>query len=470
MKNIRTFCSTALGESHGTTNKVCQDSSACFEDAEKELFICAVSDGHGGDMYFRSDRGSKLLVEITIKVIRQFIENADNDLFNVPFTEIPARTTEIKEKIDRKVTSQDDAFRLLFSSIISQWNDGIAIDWSEDPPSKELMQAAKVPETAIESFIEGKGIEFAYGCTLIAFCRTLEFWFAFQLGDGKCIAFDKDAKWNEPIPWDEQCNGSTTTSTCESNPIDNLRYCYGNNKFPVALFIGSDGMDGAYGSTDDLALFYCEILKSFIKNGYEKTVKEIDDSLPLLSSRGISRDDMSVAGVIDLDGIRVLLPVFAKKDLERVQKEFEIAEESYSKNEEIVLEKESELKKKQSEVASLNRIISEYKETIANADAILAVTIEDLKKKDLEVHQSEDDFRHAQSVLARAGEERKVSHNKLESIKKEIKDLNEDDLRIPKSEADMQEVSDRSDANLEIKRGSSSDKEKGFFQNIKKIF
>lgn len=361
MGNIKAFNVTALGESHKVTGKVCQDSSLCFEDVKKGLFICAVSDGHGGDIYFRSDRGSKLLTKITIEAIQQFINKVDSELFTIPYTAIPARTTELKGKIDREVTVQDEAIRRLFSSILSRWNDEIIKDWNEDPPSKEEMQAANVSKSDIKSFLKGKGIETAYGCTLIVFARTQEYWLAIQLGDGKCVVFDANAIWSEPIPWDEQCNGSKTTSTCEANPLDNLRYCYGNTDFPVALFIGSDGLDGSYGNIDDLAVLYSTIIKSFVRNGYENTIKEIEDLLPKLSKIGISRDDMSLAGVIDMDKIPGLLPLLLKKDLENEKKELAIVtEELHEKNEDALLN-ESSLKQMQQEIISLKNKIIEKK-------------------------------------------------------------------------------------------------------------
>lgn len=437
MKNIRAFNSTALGESHKATKKVCQDSSACFEDLEKGLFICSVSDGHGGDMYFRSDRGSKLLVKITIDAIQQFVGSSDNNLFAVPFTSITALTTEIKEKINRKVTNQDDAIRRLFSSIISQWNDGITKDWSEDIPSTEEMQNAKVPESTIKSFIEGNGIEFAYGCTLIAFARTPEYWFAFQLGDGKCIAFDNDAIWNEPIPWDEQCSGSTTTSTCENNPLENLRYCYGNTNFPVALFIGSDGMDGAYGNIEDLALLYTEIVKSFGKIGFEKTVQEIKDSLPILSAKGISRDDMSLAGVIDLDELQKLPPLLKKKDFERAKKDYELAEDNYTKKKDDVLEKDAEIKQKGVKIIDLENTINEQKEIISRANTVLDNAKADLKRNEIEFQRAEEDYKYASSGIEKAEKEKEAAQKRLESLSIEFVETNKEELINQESTSEM---------------------------------
>ncbi|MBW6533915.1 MAG: protein phosphatase 2C domain-containing protein [Mariniphaga sp.] len=421
MKNIITFHSTALGESHRVKNKVCQDAADSFEDSEKGLFICAVSDGHGSDSYFRSDRGSELLVKIAVKAIREFIENIDQKLLTVPFTAIPARNTELKNGTNRQETKQDVAFRRLFSSIISLWNDEIYKDWMEDTPTLEEMQVVKVPETALNSFVEGKNIEIAYGCTLIALARTSEYWFGFQLGDGKCIAFDSKAEWNEPIPWDEKCSGNTTTSICESDALDSFRYCYGNTDFPPAVFIGSDGLDGAYGDIDEfalpgLAMFYSGIIKSFEKNGVEKTQKEIDDSLPILSATGIARDDMSLAGIVDLDEIPLLIPIFRKKELERAKQELESAINIFSKKKENVLLAESSVRQKQEETDRIRTSIKQIEEIIATEKNKLVKFTEDLKKSEIEVQNEQEVLAHLQKGFEKATKEKEELQRKIDTL------------------------------------------------------
>lgn len=465
MKNIRTFNSTVLGESHKASKKVCQDASDCYEDTSKGLYICAISDGHGSDIYFRSDKGAKLLVKIAIDSIRQFVENVDNDLFAVSFKAVSARTTEVKNKVERKVTRQDEAFRRLFASVIAQWNEAITKDWAENAPTMEEMKAAKVPDSAIKSFMNGEEIEIAYGCTIIAIAHTNEYWFAFQLGDGKCIAFDNDAKWSEPIPWDDQCSGNTTTSICEGNSIDNFRYCYGNDNFPVALFIGSDGMDGAYGIIDEyavpgLALFYSSVIKSFVKNGYKITLKEIKDSLLILSARGISRDDMSVAGIIDMNEIPKLLPLIIKADIETAKNELTLAEGVYNTKEKDLLEKESEIKQRQEEVISLKNRVKEQEEISTNANRILITTTEEIKKKEIEIQKAVEDLNFIRPGFEKSAREKDAAQKKLDTLMVESNEL----YSNPESKVEKEDMTIAKDNNDEIEERASSGTKKNWWE------
>lgn len=52
-----------IGESHKLTEKPCQDYA--YADSSVNLSMAIVSDGHGGERYFRSNIGSKFIVEIT---------------------------------------------------------------------------------------------------------------------------------------------------------------------------------------------------------------------------------------------------------------------------------------------------------------------------------------------------------------------------------------------------------------------
>ena len=97
------------------------------------------------------------------------------------------------------------------------------------------------------------------------------YWFAFQIGDGKCVFLTQSngkIECNKSIPWDERCFLNKTTSLCDSQAIDGFRFCYqGDGNFPMAVFLGSDGLDDTYGDEEGLYNFYIELYKlSFVLN------------------------------------------------------------------------------------------------------------------------------------------------------------------------------------------------------------
>ena len=113
-----------------------------------------------------------------------------------------------------------------------------------------------VPKKYQDELSQNLNPEKIYGCTLMCYVQTSTYWFAFQIGDGKCFAFTEDGKWLEPIPWDEQCFLNKTTSMCDSRAIDEFRYCYqGDGVYPMAIFLGSDGIDDSFGANENIVNF-----------------------------------------------------------------------------------------------------------------------------------------------------------------------------------------------------------------------
>jgi len=308
------------GESHKVTNKVCQDYS--LTSSNDSCTIAIVCDGHGGERYFRSDVGSKYAAEVTLESISQFVANVDENLFvNRPYTAIgPTNTIDDTQQL----SDIDSAFRRLFSSIIYKWNERI----EEHAKANGLTDWEKenVPLKYLDEFTAATSLEKHYGCTLMVYVQTPKYWFAFHLGDGKCISFQKVPIWKEPIPWDDNCFLTQTTSLCDYSVIDEFRYCYeGDGHFPIAIFLGSDGLDDSFGESDDLANYYIHFLKILAKDGIEAMEKSFEENLPELS-KNHSKDDMSVACVFNLKEVKDNINLFVGYQLDLVKEKLSALE------------------------------------------------------------------------------------------------------------------------------------------------
>lgn len=305
---MRCFDFHCQGESHKATDKVCQDYSYSHID-EDGLAIAVVCDGHGGKHYFRSDVGARFATEIIANNVREFVNNIDETLLvGKPFTQQAAIQTEIDRQDFRKGKPIDNAFRQLFGSIIGQWQQRIEQHASDNSLTEK--ENEQVEEQYKKEFLSGYKLEKIYGCTLMAYVSTPKYWFAFHLGDGKMISFDREAQWKEPVLWDDRCFLNKTTSICDTDALNEFRYTYqGDGGFPIAVFLGSDGMDDSFGEETNLVNFYVRVAKSLVKDGFDATFADIKETLPLLSKRG-SQDDMSIACVYDEEALKVALPKF----------------------------------------------------------------------------------------------------------------------------------------------------------------
>lgn len=327
MKSIFHFCP---GESHKSTNKPCQD-CAYAEDSE-QLSMAIVSDGHGGERYFRSQIGSQIAVDVTKEAIRFFVENMEQASFtpkNKRSVFDDAQFTEYSSAIateQQEHTNAHKALTWLFSHIITQWNLAIAKHARENDLNdweKEHVEQKYIDEFLAKRDTEDASFEKTYGCTLMAYAQTPGYWFAFHLGDGKCVSMriaEGQLVCEQPIPWDEKCFLNKTTSLCDSNALEEFRYCYqGNGEFPRAVFLGSDGIDDSYGDGEILNNFYIQLFKIIIRKGYDMALKELKKSLPIISQRG-SKDDMSVACVYDdsaLNAMHQFLTTYQQKVMDQ---------------------------------------------------------------------------------------------------------------------------------------------------------
>ena len=298
MKGIHYTCQ---GESHKATNKVCQDYSSIY--IGNECSIAIVCDGHGGERYFRSDIGAKMAADVTTECVKEFLAECSKDVFSgITFTQKESLETEINGGLMQKASRQDNAFRQLFSSIIYRWRECI-LEHARTHPLSDL-EKESLKQEYLDAFNRQESLEKNYGCTLMCYVCSDLFWMAFHIGDGKCISFDKDGNYNEPIPWDERCFLNKTTSLCDENAINEFRYCFcGDGTYPVAVFLGSDGIDDSFGETNNLINFYAQIVKLLAKSSLEEAQAELESTLPRLSKLG-SQDDMSVACVYDETSIQ----------------------------------------------------------------------------------------------------------------------------------------------------------------------
>ena len=298
---MRELHHSCQGESHIKVDKPCQDAS--YSKTTEEMSIAIVCDGHGGERYFRSDVGAQCAIEATKDSVETFIKAVDENLFkDKPLTQKQAIASEAKTNFLTKDTPTDIALRQLFASIIFNWRGKIESHSQNNPLTEE--ERAKVDGRYCDAFESGDGIEKTYGCTLMCYVYTPSYWFAFHIGDGKCIAFDKDGQWSEPIPWDDRCFLNRTTSLCDSGALDEFRYCYcGDGSCPMAVFLGSDGIDDSFGETENMVNFYVQILKMLTNEGEVHAIENLKETLPQLSKIG-SKDDMSVACLYDEEKLK----------------------------------------------------------------------------------------------------------------------------------------------------------------------
>jgi len=342
----QTFAETTKegGESHKKTNKPCQDRSFAFP--VTGMYIVVVADGHGSDNCFRSEYGAEFAVKAAKKGIHDFIKNLKGKEF--PLEENFAR--QVKKLagniVDNWIFQVSEHYRLY--PITEEDKDYTTPEgktqhfkglknFKVDNTYRDLYLKEAAGDASVKGGLladdERPVTRHAYGATLIAAAVTKDYWFGIQIGDGKLTAFYPDGSYDQPVPWDDKCYLNVTTSICDDDAMERARvYVKKRNGFaaaidaigaikklkddrpmPSAIFLNSDGVDDSFPIEDNMdhmaKKFYYPVLRTFIDNdddpakGWKTSVDELANFLPDLSKRG-SGDDISVAGIIDMDAVK----------------------------------------------------------------------------------------------------------------------------------------------------------------------
>lgn len=333
MSQVYTFHETVIGHLHVLNEFPCEDASASFSADDGRYYIAVVADGHGSKSCFRSAYGSRTATEVALECLQQFAATA-------------LASEETEDRFYKDMFSnpryRQMTIRQLTDTIIAGWHDRVLDDYKNNPPSIEEMgeSAAK--------YEGGKNVAHIYGTTLIAALQLSKCLVLIQQGDGRCNVFYTDGSIGQPIPWDARCEDTTTTSLCDADVADSFRSCVIDlgDKPVMACYLGSDGVEDAYRDTYEalggshvlmggVHTFYKDLTCRLAAMSRENFENYLTDMLPEFSangkfSAGGSGDDISVAGIVDLDAIQQFVPRY-----EHDVKRYDLEEALFWKEDEL---------------------------------------------------------------------------------------------------------------------------------------
>lgn len=264
-----------IGNAHLTAGKEKQDYS--YSKVYKDKAIAIVADGHGGEKYIRSKRGSELAVKSAVPALDDFAKN------------IRAQSV-----VDEDNCSQ--IIKQLTDRIVLTWKESVIEDAKEEPFNEEELLKLHILFKTNE--LSEHDIETTYGSTLVAFLITKEYTLGIQIGDGKCFIVDDSGLLIQAIPDDEKCFLNTTTSLSDKNAYDEFRHCFWQTekKPPACVFVSTDGIDALYGHGEHIYNFFQTLFCALMENNKIDYLKELTDLLKAISP---TSDDISIACIYD---------------------------------------------------------------------------------------------------------------------------------------------------------------------------
>lgn len=258
---IAYFTKTNVGYSHLKLKKPCQDYSACYHDEERTILTAC--DGHGGEMYVRSDVGSRYASKAIISIFQ-----------------------EVEKGLFYRYTKQEicDKLRL---RILCEWNALIEQHLNEKRFSKSELAGLSEEQRIKLQQNPAK----AYGTTLqgaMIFGNKL---ICVSLGDGGIFLVRK-GKLRAAFEEDDETVANLTYSICQEDAYKHLN---------VEIFDFSD-LDGVLLCTDgvvnpyqNLHNFQEKFVKPVCLNLQEGKQQEIDEYVTAMGEKVGIGDDVSLA-------------------------------------------------------------------------------------------------------------------------------------------------------------------------------
>ena len=454
-----TFHQTVRGYNHLQSDTVCQDYSASFSDNEKNYHIIVVADGHGDTPYFRSDIGAELATKISVKCLKELVEES---------------------KIDEERLAVDSSYRKeiikhLTDRIVSAWHNAVIDHYKQNGITHEEIARLKKDNIKIPS---EEDIPHIYGTTLLAGLMIRRTLILIQQGDGTCEVFynkkEKDGSYGptkvrEPIPIDPECQGRYTTSLCDSDVARRIRTSYVDlNKIKIiACYVSSDGVEKSYRDSEEalddthpkmggVHAFYKNLSCEIVERREENFTDNLSDMLSEFSKKGLfcktsSGDDISVAGIVDIEALKTNVDNF-KKDIEIYKLEEEIfwkkdklrgktrKHEILKRRLDEAIKKYEEAKKPNKDIFSTIRSIflrndKKHKEELSQIIELYTEALNKFKEYDLDYKKIENEIKSLEDNKIQLLS-RKPSYTPRtfdyysEDYKQKIEDLTEENLLL----------------------------------------
>ena len=261
MGMVKFFTKTAIGYTHVQTGKLCQDFSACYHDDERTIITAC--DGHGGEIYIRSDKGSKFASEAIINVFKRVKKS-------------------VFYRADRK-----EIEKKLRLEVLCEWNALVERNLSEKPLTKR--ETAGLDEDKI--FRLKTDPQVAYGTTLNGAMLLGNKMICVSLGDGGCFIF----KRGEVLPVFEDDSdenvANLTYSMCQTDAFEHLAVKIIDLQTVDGAIVFTDGLINPYRLLDNFAAAFVKPVVSKLLSGKSE---EIDGFISEMGAKIGIGDDVSV--------------------------------------------------------------------------------------------------------------------------------------------------------------------------------
>lgn len=248
--------------------------------------ILSISDGHGSNKCFRSDRGSLFAVHLASALLNK--------------TLIGARSVSDIEKLAK------DAHASLPSEVVRRWRSVVEADLRREPfQEAELARLVEKDGERARGLVEANPY-LAYGATLLTVALTSSFIIYMQLGDGEILNVSDTGEVTLPLPDDERLLANETTSLCLEGAADDFRFHLQPlaEPPPALILLTTDGYANSFSTTRGFHKVGSDLLEMMRTDGFDSVNRGVKGWLEEATESG-SGDDCTLAVIVRMDALSV---------------------------------------------------------------------------------------------------------------------------------------------------------------------
>lgn len=277
---------TVPGASHlraGTPN---QDSILQLRESGRGLpLVLSVSDGHGSNKCFRSDRGSRFAVKKAAQLVGELLD----ELRGAPdLAELERRG---REQLPRE--------------FVRRWREAVEADLKRRPFTPQELDALEQKDGAKARKLVESNPPLAYGATSLTIALEESFVLYLQLGDGEILTVTEAGEVARPLPDDARLFANETTSLCTPDAEQNFRFQLQkiSDAPPALILLSTDGYVNSFSDEAGFLKVGSDLLEMLRSDGFDFVSENLKGWLEEATRMG-SGDDTTLGIVCRMDALQ----------------------------------------------------------------------------------------------------------------------------------------------------------------------
>jgi len=248
----RVIGETVPGASHLRAGIPNQDSILQVRESGRGLpVVVSVSDGHGSNKCFRSDRGSRFAVQQAAQLVGAFLDG--------------------RRGRDGCAELEAEARGRLPREFVRRWREAVEADLGARPFAADELDALERKDGARARKLVEDNPLLAYGATSLTVAVEESFVLYLQLGDGEILTVSESGEVGRPLPADERLFANETTSLCTADAEQNfrLRLEQLTGPPPALILLSTDGYVNSFSEAAGFLKVGSDLLEMLRADGFD---------------------------------------------------------------------------------------------------------------------------------------------------------------------------------------------------------